>query len=208
MTKWRPCVMNPTPTPLFPPPKCPCWRSTAAPGSRTCGRPAPSKAPPACTRAWPPPSDTWTTTCSGSGWRRPSPPAYACRGSLSRAGRGERGQVRVVGHDTTHRYGWQQWSTSVAKRSRREQVVFYLYLFFILFYFILFLELYSSRRKFFSAFDPIQACPSSGGQARSSRQPLAQRPGTNFGCSRHWSDDALLTSDDYNRSWSPGCQLV
>jgi len=38
----------------------------------------------------------------------------------------------------------------------------------------------------------IQACPSSGRQARSSVQPLVQRPGTNFGCSRHWSDDDLL----------------
>jgi len=44
--------------------------------------------------------------------------------------------------------------------------------YFIFIFFYYFIILYSSRRKFFSAFYPIQACPSSGGQARSSRQPL------------------------------------
>jgi len=55
-----------------------------------------------------------------------------------------------------------------------------------------FLNCIHPEGNYFSALYPIQTCPSSGGQARSSRQPPSAAPGDQLSCSRHWSDDALL----------------
>jgi len=45
---------------------------------------------------------------------------------------------------------------------------------------------------FISAFFPFRLVPPPGGRLGAVGSRLVQRPGTNFGCSRHWSDDELL----------------